>query len=793
MSGCLIVTGEQSGPAAGQSIIADDRKTLVFEPSEAFLPGEKVTVCLKPVMQGNGPVSPDTVFHFFTARSAVPDIPVDGFAKSASRAEQDRVIEQTATGDPLILNGVSVPSDFPLVDVNINEDPAEGYLFLNTSWSSNPHYSMITDNTGAPVWYVRSQDNRQDFKVQPDGRLTMMIDGGFYNRHFIALDTTYTVVDTFYAPPGYYMDEHELQVLPNGHYLIIAKDDQVVDISAEVDGGRTDARVRGNSVVEMDAGDHPVFIWRSWDHYDIEDAVYEDLRNLYIDYAHMNAIDVDHDGHLLVSSRHLSEITKINRQTGAIMWRLGGENDEFEWTNDTDRISYQHCIRVLPDGHYLVFDNGNFHNPAYSRALEFAVDTLNRTVTRIWEYPESHNLFSPAMGSVQRLPGGHVGICWANQFLPKWTEVRQVHTKAFELDFVVHHESYRAYRFPWHGKAAVPYLLIEHGPERITLLFNKFGDADVTEYRIYGGHDPQPTQLMAVSTRPFVHFTDLENRQHYHFRVTAVDSRGTESGFSNEEHVLVQFFEPGENMVANGDFSHGLDQWEWLVHQGSAEILLNGAGEMQFHIQEIGTESWHIQAWHPNIQLIQGRTYRFEFDAYADQARAIGIEVEKNGDPYTGYSRIGGVWLSSKKKRYSYEFTMTEPTELKARVVVNAGASKQDVYIDNVLLTLVSSGIPASGENACTDYALEANFPNPFNASTSIPFTVPEKSRVVFTVTDLRGRRVHQEAAVQDPGRRVYRFHSEDLPSGIYFCRFETAGEKGTVAVRISRKMLILK
>ena len=42
-------------------------------------------------------------------------------------------------------------------------------------------------------------------------------------------------------------------------------------------------------------------------------------------------IGVPDDGHILLSSRRLSEITKINRQSGKIIWRLGGANNQFKF------------------------------------------------------------------------------------------------------------------------------------------------------------------------------------------------------------------------------------------------------------------------------------------------------------------------------------------------------------------------------------------------------------------------------------------------------------------------------
>ena len=77
----------------------------------------------------------------------------------------------------------------------------------------------------------------------------------------------------------------------------------------------------------------------------------------------MNAIEIDHDGNLLLSSRFQDEVSKIDRNTGEFIWRLGGQNDQFEWLNDTLKLAYQHDVRVLPNGHITVFDNGNRRAP----------------------------------------------------------------------------------------------------------------------------------------------------------------------------------------------------------------------------------------------------------------------------------------------------------------------------------------------------------------------------------------------------------------------------------------------
>jgi hypothetical protein len=603
--------------------------------------------------------------------------------------------------DPIVLNGVSVPSDYPFVKITVNENPDTGYIFLNTSWwGSEPNYNMILDNSGAPVWYHRTQDMqqiRQDLKVQPDGRITQDIEGGDIDRLFIAMDSTYTVVDTFKAPPGYRTDEHDLIILPNNHYLIIAEKDTLIDMSQIVPGGHPQAVITNYYLAEMDENDYPVFFWNSMDYLDLQDAVHIDLTQKYIDYVHMNSVDVDHDGNFIISSRHLSEIIKISRHTGDIIWRLGGEHDYFTWVNDEYRISYQHDARVLPNGNYTVFDNGNYHDPQFSRALELSVDTTNWTVTKVWEYRNTPDYFSWAMGNVQRLPNGNTLINWAWFGLPKVMEVRPDGSKAFEMDFVDEHDSYRTFRFPWSGNAAVPYLIIEPHEDYITLLFNKFGDVDVSEYRIYSGPSPHPTTQIATATKPFVHLsTELENKADNYFRVTAVNSQGQESDFSNEEsaYVDIDIIPAGENIVQNGDFSEGIDHWIWSTGESASAAWSIDEGIFHFDISHSDEDIGNIQLTQMGVKVINEKNYSFEFDAWADAGRAIEANVTSY-DQRINYSEIGALFITVRKQHFAYTFHMEQITDY-AMIQINAGGSDIDFYIDNISLKEdVESGVNA--------------------------------------------------------------------------------------------------
>ncbi|MBI3006254.1 MAG: T9SS type A sorting domain-containing protein, partial [Ignavibacteriales bacterium] len=98
---------------------------------------------------------------------------------------------------------------------------------------------------------------------------------------------------------------------------------------------------------------------------------------------------------------------------------------------------------------------------------------------------------------------------------------------------------------------------------------------------------------------------------------------------------------------------------------------------------------------------------------------------------------------------------------------------------------------------AAKAFALEPNYPNPFNPSTTIQFTVGTHGRASLQVYDVLGQRV---ATLFDndaePGRLYQvKFDASHLPSGVYFARLDARQTDGGQAGKqqTMRKMLLVK
>lgn len=351
-----------------------------------------------------------------------------------------------------------LPPDFPAIQATVSGTPAPGRIFLSSFSQSDPaapSYLMILANDGTPVFHRRLPPRAHDFKLQPDGRLT------YYDptaEAFYALDSTYAVVDSFRCGNGLTTDFHELRVLPNGHALLMSYETRIMDMTPYHPRGLPDAEVVGLVIQEIDRAKNVVFEWKSWDHFDVTDAVGIPLGARRVDYVHGNSLDVDRDGNLILSSRSLNEVTKISRATGDVIWRLGGTRNEFRFKDGATEFSRQHFARMVGPGRLLLYDNGNFRSPPVSRAVEYEIDEVQKTVKQVWEYRHTPDVFGAFSGSAQRLPNGNTLVGWGST-VPTLTEVNPRGEVVFELTFVPGIFSYRAYRFDWppmeYAKAAL--------------------------------------------------------------------------------------------------------------------------------------------------------------------------------------------------------------------------------------------------------------------------------------------------------------------------------------------------
>ncbi|MGB5896383.1 MAG: aryl-sulfate sulfotransferase [Ignavibacteriaceae bacterium] len=447
------VTGKISGLHNGELLLLEDNKTILFNPELPFIEGEKITVLFKDntLTTYKNKIN-DLIFEFTISNSwernirYSSSIPLENELNSSISFESEAELKENR--NPRFSGKLdTLPSDFPEYYISVFNNPSDGYIFMAPfPWPPfGPGYMIIMDNYGVPIFYRSCPIRCMDFKLNGNGLIT------YFNRSigkFYSLDSSYAMVDSFTCGNGYSTNVHDLQVLANGHSLLMSYDYQTVRMDTIVPGGDTAASVIGLIIQELDETKNVVFQWRSWDHFLITDATDNiDLTAHTIDYVHGNSIELDIDGNLIISCRHMDEITKINRTTGEIIWRLGGKNNQFQFVKDPRGFSHQHDARRISNGNLMLFDNGNLLSPRHSSSLEYQLDETDKIANLVWNYSDIPH-YASFMGNSTRLSNGKTFIGWGSNFNPAITEVENDETKTFELYFNSA-LTYRVFRFPW--------------------------------------------------------------------------------------------------------------------------------------------------------------------------------------------------------------------------------------------------------------------------------------------------------------------------------------------------------
>jgi hypothetical protein len=325
----------------------------------------------------------------------------------------------------------------------------------------------------------------------------------------VILDNSYREITRVGAGNGYRGDHHEFLISSQDTALITIYNPARQDLSEF--GGSKDGIVYEGIVQELDIESGEVlFEWHSLEHVGIEEsyAKLQPENRPGLDYFHINSIDVDHDGNLLVSARLTFAVYKIDRKSGEVIWRLGGKKSDFQMGPGT-RFTYQHDARRQPDGTVTIFDNGNtvFEDSGRpkvveeSRGIVLELDMEKMSASLVREYTHPDKQFAHAGGNMQVLPNGNVFIGW-DPAAEDFSEFSKDGELLFSASFSPRDKSYRSFRFEWSGHPSEqPTAVAERTSEEEVKLYASWnGATEVASWEVLAG--PSPGQLEPVGSAP---------------------------------------------------------------------------------------------------------------------------------------------------------------------------------------------------------------------------------------------------------------------------------------------------
>jgi hypothetical protein len=337
---------------------------------------------------------------------------------------------------------------------------ADEYLFLGPGWKDGAQGGpLVSDQLGEPVWFhpLPSSLWGANFGASElDGRQvlswwegTIELPLGYGRGEAVIVDRSYQELRRVRAANGRVMDVHELQLTPQGTALFTCHPRAEHADLSEL-GGPPNGTALESVIQERDLRSGRLLMeWRSLEHVPVTES-YRPLHEPY-DYLHVNSIDIAPDGHLLISGRHTWTLYKLDRHTGAVIWRLGGRRSDFA-LDTAARFAWQHDARQLDASTVSLFENGSdgrVRTESESRGLVLDVDLTGRAVHVRQAYRHPNALRSAAMGSVRVLPGGRALVGWGDQ--PYASEFTPEGTLAVDAALPRGQQSYRSFRLPWTG------------------------------------------------------------------------------------------------------------------------------------------------------------------------------------------------------------------------------------------------------------------------------------------------------------------------------------------------------
>jgi hypothetical protein len=493
-----------------------------FLPVHRFLSGETVGVYAKVVVDGHE----ENVGTNFKVAKEVPE-PTAGFPHRPGNPSE-------------VLHFASAPSLTPsAVKVLTAPRPgtAPGDFFLAPYQGTGSPGPMIVEPNGRLVWFhpLPPGFSATDFQVQTyegkpvltwwQGRILKL---GFGQGEDVIYNSSYQPLTTVKAGNGMHADLHEIRITPEGTAWIDAFYPIHMNLTAH--HGVANGVLSDSVIQEIDIKTGLVmWEWHALGHIPLAASKNPDPDRAYPwDYVHINTIDPDGKGNLLVSSRNTWTIYDVSIHTGGFRWQFGdGSHSDFKLDPGV-RFYWQHDVQWQPGGLISVFDNGSTPpKEKQSSGLLLRPEEGARRVTLVKRFVNpSHTLLAGSQGSVQQLAGDDWLLGYGE--LPNFTEFDSAGHMIYDARLGKNTQDFRTYEFPWSARpAAPPEFRVSGGAVHAS--WN--GATEVASWRLLGG--ASGSSLAPMSTARATGFeTTLQGPATAYVEVQALDSTGQVIGTS---------------------------------------------------------------------------------------------------------------------------------------------------------------------------------------------------------------------------------------------------------------------
>jgi hypothetical protein len=478
----ISVTGSKSGKHQGTvNPLGSSTEGISFKPDQPFAPQETVTVDFDGEVAGS---ETDDGYSFKTA-----SFRTDASLPPKVLPPESRTIRHESFHSRPDLKPPVIDIDHPATG-----KVGDGLLFISPKVDG----PMIFDDQGDLVYFKPSTE-AADFRTQTyQGKPVLtwwegpFNAGGYTEGTNIIADRHYRELTRVLAGNGYQADLHEFNLTDRGTAFVTAYKSVLVDLSPW--GGPKRGAVLDSIAQEIDIKTgEVVWEWHSLGNVGLGETniAFPQSPTEAFDYFHINSINEDDDGNIIISGRNTFSVLKIDKATGKTIWQLGGKKSDFKMGEGTN-FSWQHDALRQPDGTLTIYDNAAnyFGKPTYdhSRGLVLDLDMENMTA-ELADAPYVHpdRLLAPSQGNLQELPNGNRVVGWGSQ--PWFTEFTPDGEVQLNGTYYARNSSYRTYRDPWEGQPSDdPAIATAPAPDgKVKVWMSWNGATEVDSWRVLAG------------------------------------------------------------------------------------------------------------------------------------------------------------------------------------------------------------------------------------------------------------------------------------------------------------------
>ncbi|HLB21743.1 MAG TPA: arylsulfotransferase family protein [Solirubrobacteraceae bacterium] len=424
-----------------------------------------------------------------------------------------------------------------------DRDPAAGDVFTTNGPGPGQYGPLIYTPQGRLVWFDalpegEAAENLSEQTYEGQRVLTWwrghVLSLGFGQGEDIVTSSRYQTIARVAGGNGQQADLHDFRLGPHQIAYVTAYNPIRCDLTSI--GGASGGAIVDTAIQQVDMKTGLVrWEWHSLDHIGAaESEVEAPAGSTPWDYFHLNSIEPEAGGNLLISARSTWAGYLLDGASGKVLWRLGGNESSFKMGPGT-RMAWQHDARVLGNGDLTFFDDGSnppIHHQSRGVVIRLDLQKHRAQLVSVYEHADPQ-LLAASQGNMQTLANGNTLLGYGG--VPAISEFAKDGSLLFDAHQPYDMSFYRAFRFPWSGRPLSPPAILaalnDTGEETIVhASWN--GATDVASWRVLAAK--QGAALKAQAEIPATGFESSTTLpvKYAHAAVQALDSAGHVLGTS---------------------------------------------------------------------------------------------------------------------------------------------------------------------------------------------------------------------------------------------------------------------